>query len=142
MNPKGIGEVSEAIVLAELLKLGKVVCLPFGNNQSYDLVVDDERGFTRVQVKTGRIGNGCVVFDTCSRNTITGARTAYAGRADEFMVYCPANSTIYRIPVQACGGNATSLRLEPPRGGATSRIRWAADYELVTVARSVAGPAA
>lgn len=132
MNPKGVGEVSEGIVLAALLKMGKTVCLPFGNNQSYDLVVDDAGTFVRVQVKTGRFGNGCVTFDTCSRNTITGARTAYAGRADVFMVYCPGTGMIYRVPVSECGRSATSLRVDAPVGGATSRIRWASDYEMVT----------
>lgn len=34
------GDVSEAVVLAELVKLGFSVLQPFGDNQSYDLVVE------------------------------------------------------------------------------------------------------
>jgi hypothetical protein len=132
MNPKGVGEVSEGIVLAELLKMGKTVCLPFGNNQSYDLLMDDAGSFVRIQVKTGRLANGCVTFDTCSRNTITGVRTAYTGRADVFMVYCPATGKIYQVPISECGRSATSLRVDAPAGGAHSKIRWAEDYELTT----------
>lgn len=129
MTPKAVGEVSEGIVLAHLLKQGKTVCLPFGNNQSYDLVIEKAGVFVRVQVKTARLRNGCVVFDTCSKNTITNKRAAYHGRADLFMAYCPATEKIYAIPVDECGVREVCLRVDSPRGGATSSIRWARDYE-------------
>jgi PD-(D/E)XK endonuclease len=60
-NPKATSERSEGIVLGELMKLGKVVLFPFGNNQRYDLVIDEGDGrFVRVQVKTAWWENGCV----------------------------------------------------------------------------------
>jgi hypothetical protein len=129
-NPKAIGEMSEGVVLAELLKCGKVVLLPFGNNQRYDLVMDDDGQFIRIQVKTGWWLNGCIRFKTNSVNAFTGRRTTYAGMADVFMVYSEHTGKVYSVPVSECGTSAISLRVEEARGGATSKIRWAKDYEL------------
>lgn len=130
LNPKAIGERSEGIVLAELMKLGCVVLLPFGNNQRYDLVVDEEGTFVRVQVKTCWWKNGCVGFKTNSVNAFTGQRKTYFGEADVFMVYSEYTGKVYRLPVAEAGSSATHLRVDPIRGGATSGIRWAKDYEL------------
>jgi PD-(D/E)XK endonuclease len=129
-NPKAVGERSEGIVLAELMKLHRVVLMPFGNNQRYDLVVDESGTFVRVQVKTGWWENGCVGFKTNSVNAFTGKRTGYLGAADVFMVYSERTGKVYRIPVAECGSSATFLRVDPVRGGTKSRIRWAQDYEL------------
>jgi hypothetical protein len=54
MNPKAVGEKTEAIILAELIRNDLVVLLPFGDNQRYDFVVDNHGEFIRIQCKTGR----------------------------------------------------------------------------------------
>jgi len=46
-NTKAIGEISEAIVLAEFLKMGFPVLLPFGDNQRYDMVIEAGGRFLR-----------------------------------------------------------------------------------------------
>lgn len=129
-NPKAIGERSEGIVLAELLKLGKIVLLPFGNNQRYDLVMDEDGQFVRIQVKTAYEHPGGIAFKTNSVNAFTGARRTYVGDADVFMVYSPTTGKVYRVPVDECGSSQVKLRTELNNGGATSKIRWAKDYEL------------
>ena len=133
-NPKAIGERSEGIVLAELMRLGCVVLLPFGNNQRYDLVVDEGGTFVRAQVKTAWWTNGSIGFKTNSVNAFTGQRRTYVGDADVFMVYSPHTDKVYRVPVTECGTSATYLRVDPQPFPATMRrprpTRWAADYEL------------
>lgn len=129
MNPKAIGEISEGMVLAHLVGSGAVVLMPFGNNQRYDFVVDRGAGvFERIQVKTGRIRDGCVRFKTSSVNGFTGARTTYTEGADTFYVYCPDNRQVYRVPVSDCGASNMSLRVLPAKGGPTTTLRWASDY--------------
>jgi hypothetical protein len=129
MNPKAIGEVSEGVVLALLIKRGHPVLIPFGNNQRYDLVVDLGEGrFERVQVKTARIRNGCVTFKTSSVNGFTGARRDYANQADAFYAYCPDDERVYRVPVGICGKSMVTLRVAPARGGPSGRIRLASDF--------------
>ncbi len=129
MGPKMIGEMSESLVLAHLLKLGFSVSVPFGNSQKYDLVLDRAGKLDRVQVKTGRIKNGCVVFQTAARNTINGKRTSYYGAADLLMIYCPDNGLVYVVPITAdMNASTMALRLDRPSNGQASGIRWAADH--------------
>jgi len=57
-HPVDVGTRTEAVVLAELVKRGYRVLLPFGHNHRYDLVLDVEGRFVRVQCKTGRLSRG------------------------------------------------------------------------------------
>lgn len=129
-NPKAIGERSEGIVLGELCRLGKVVLLPFGNNQRYDLVVDEGDRFVRVQVKTAYYKGGCVLFKTNSVNAFTGERRTYNGQIDVFMAYSAKTDKIYIVPVEECGPSGFCLRVEPTKSGQRAGVRWAKDYEL------------
>jgi PD-(D/E)XK endonuclease len=47
MNPKMIGEISEAQVLAAFLQAGEVVLLPSGDNQRYDRSYCEFRNYDR-----------------------------------------------------------------------------------------------
>ena len=100
-------------------------------NQRYDLIVDDGQSLQRAQCKTGRLLKGCVAFKTASVNGFTGTRRTYRGEIDIFLVYCPDNDKIYRVPINATGESATQLRVEPLRSGAPrSTVKWARDFEL------------
>jgi hypothetical protein len=129
--PKAKGEISEGIVAAHLLRLGYSVSFPFGNSQRYDLILDLGDRLQRVQVKTGRLNNGCVRFPTVARNAINGKRSSYHGLADLIMVYCPGTGKVYAIPVtEQTNASEMFLRIEPARGGPKGTIKWAADYEF------------
>lgn len=52
MHTKQIGDISEAMVAAVLLRSGRVILKPIGDNQRYDLVIDNNGKFLRVQCKT------------------------------------------------------------------------------------------
>ena len=130
-SPKTIGERSEGMVLAALLRAGKVVLQPFGDNQRYDLVVDDDGTFIRVQCKTGRLKNGAIYFDTCSSQAHRGrGKQDYRGQADVFGVYFPDRDEVYLVPVEEVGRNLGVLRLVPPKNGQTKGVRMAASYLL------------
>ncbi len=133
MNTKAKGELSEGIILAALLKLGHSVAVPFGNNQRYDLILDEGGTLLRVQAKTGRMYQGCVVFNACSTNPYTGKKTGYTGQVDLFLVYCPATDKVYRVPVEVCGTTEVRLRVDPLTRGARPGVRWAADFELTGI---------
>jgi hypothetical protein len=128
MNPKAVGELSEGMVLAHFLKKGTPVLLPFGNNQRYDLVVDECGVLVKAQVKTGRLADGCITFKTSSVNGFTGKRTSYAGAIDIFLVYCPETDAVYRVPVAETGASSMTLRVDPSRGGPKTTLKWARDY--------------
>ena len=134
LRPKEIGERTEAIVLAELVKRGIPVLLPFGDNQRYDLVVERTPGiFLRLQCKTGRLRRGVVNFScTSTYQTYSQSKRhrAYQGEVDAFVVYCYANDEVYLVPIEEVGSAQCSLRLAAPLNGQAKRIKRAEDYLL------------
>lgn len=131
MNPKLLGEKSEARIIAALLHHDLRVLKPFGDSQRYDLVIDHDGRFVRVQCKTGRIIRGAIEFPTCSsyRHRGLGVKD-YRGQADLFAVYCPDNGTTYLVPVDAVGVSKCRLRVEASRNGQSDGVRPAVDYEV------------
>ncbi|WVN41148.1 group I intron-associated PD-(D/E)XK endonuclease [beta proteobacterium MWH-UniP1] len=132
-NPKHVGEVTQAIILAELLKRGIAVSIPFGDNQRYDLIIELATGFQRVQCKTGRLKKGAIEFAVASsRYHRGGRRVSYVNQIELFAVYCPANGKCYLVPAASLAlKNQCSLRIEPAGNGQSKGIRWAIDFELV-----------
>lgn len=132
MNSKDVGERSEAMVMAALLRSGKVVLQPFGDNQRYDLVVDDGGGkFSRIQVKTGKLKAGIIEFSTCSSYAHRGrGRKGYNGECEFFCMYCPQLDKVYIIPVDETPSGSCRFRISKPRGGVREGTKFAVDYEL------------
>jgi hypothetical protein len=130
-NPTSKGKTTEAIILATLVRLGRSVLIPWGEER-YDLAVDDAGRLVRIQCKTGVLRNGCVVFKTC----LTDARRplgdgGYAGPVDAFAVFCPQLNRAYLVPLAAIPSpNFGYLRVAEPLNGQTRNIRWARDFEL------------
>ena len=130
-SPKDVGEVSEGQVIAALLRAGKVILTPFGDNQRYDLVIDNKGTFERVQCKTGRLKNGKILFPTSSSQAHRGkGRRDYRGQVETFGVYCPELDKVYMVPVSEVGRTGAHLRVDPPKNGQRKGIRLASDYEL------------
>lgn len=131
-HPVDVGQRSEAAILARLVSQGHRILLPFGVNQRYDLVLDSEGRFLKVQCKTGRLRNGSIRFRAVSvqSNMNRTSWRGYAGEVDLFAVYCPENSGVYLIPADEVAPNVNYLRVDPTRNNQAKRIRWARDYEL------------
>jgi hypothetical protein len=133
MNPKDIGDISQAMVLAALVKAGKRVLLPFGDNRRYDLVIEGEDGsFVKIQVKTGRIRpNGTIHFRTASTYSHRGGKQRhYQGEVDLFAVYVPKTGKVYLVPVDAVGVSECYLHVGEPRNGQIKGVRRAEEYEF------------
>lgn len=98
--------------MAELVKRGYRVLLPFGVNQRYDLVLDCDGRLLKAQCKTGRLREGAIEFrvvSTQSNMNRTRIRS-YVGQVDLFIVYCPETEKTYvilqkmcRVPACICG---------------------------------------
>jgi len=130
-NPKAVGERSEVMVLAALLRQRHVVLQPFGDNQRYDLVVDLDGVFVRVQCKTARLVNGALTFATCSSQAHRqrGHQT-YRGEAEYFGVYSPDLDRVFMVPVEGTGERSSWLRLEAPRNGQQAKVRYADQFAV------------
>lgn len=132
-----MGNKTEGMILAALLRLGHKPLIPFGGGWRYDLVFEDAASvFWRVQCKTGRLLNGAVTFRTASDGAsarIAGGRNpkSYKGEADFFGIYCPTLDKVYLVPVDDVRDSAGSIRIDPPKNNQVKGIRWARDYEVL-----------
>jgi hypothetical protein len=130
-NPTSRGKTTEAIILSILVRQGRSVLIPWGEER-YDLAVDDGGRLIRIQCKTGVLRNGCVVFKTC----ITDARRplgdgGYAGQVDAFAVFCPQLNQAYMVPIDVLASPFLGiLRVQPALNGQVRNIRWARQFEL------------
>jgi PD-(D/E)XK endonuclease len=130
-DTKSIGDRSEAIVLAELVKRGYLVSIPFGENQRYDLIIDDGTRLSRVQVKTGRLRGGVIVYNCSSSHAHRGgAARPYFREIEYLAVYCPDTEKVYMLPEQELTATSAHLRLSPTRNNMVKTIRWASEFEL------------
>jgi PD-(D/E)XK endonuclease len=104
------------------------VLVPFGSGQPFDLAAVMPGGdILRVQVKSGRVRNGCVMFNTASTDHGRG-RLDYRGRADVLAVHVASISRVFMVPVDECPGYVCALRLDPPRNNQRRGVRLAEDY--------------
>lgn len=119
-------------ITAAFLRKRFVVLKPISDNLRFDLVIDRGNGFERVQCKTGRMRKGAIQFNSCSTSAYGyGGRSHYKGDADIFAVYCPETDKVYVIPVDAAGETQVKLRVAPAKNRQKSRVRLAADYEIL-----------
>lgn len=124
------GNVSELRVATAYVEAVFAVSMPIGGGAHYDLIVDTGERLLKVQVKTGRLRNGCVIFPMQRFSGHSGRPQSYArGEIDLFAVYCPSNANIY---VWQFGDNPTQgyLKYSETRNNQQQKIRWAKDYEF------------
>jgi hypothetical protein len=96
-NPKRRGEAAEAVFLARATTLGFSICVPWGESERYDCVVDSRPDFLRVQVKSAT---------ACSRSRYVvkggGNGRPYTAEEIEFLAaYVVVRNLWYVIPVEA-----------------------------------------
>ena len=130
METLAVGNTAEAAVLHALVERGFQVLVPFGDGQPYDLVVHvSGTRFLRVQCKSARDRNGCVVFNSWATDHGQGARS-YRGLADLFGVFLPTNRAVYIVPVDEVPVSVVYLRHSPSKNNQRIGIRLAAEYEI------------
>lgn len=125
------GDLTEAIVIAELKERNIPVSKPFGDNERYDLLVEDQDGrLHRIQVKTGRYTNGSVVFDGTSQRTNSSGSVyeTYAGDVDSFIVYCGRFESLYLVDADRVN-TGMHLRVDEAKIDHPA-INWARDFEF------------
>lgn len=125
------GDLTEAILIAELKRRSIPVSVPFGENERYDLVVETPQAeVLRVQVKTGWLEDDTIEFHAKSQHTNSTGNVYknYEGEVDYFLVHCHELDTSYLIGEHEFG-RSISLRVTEPKV-ANRRVNWATDYEL------------
>lgn len=125
------GDASEAAVLAKLKSMGCTVLSPWGDNERYDLAVDNGDGtIERMQVKTARItDDGRVVFHTAGNHTNTEGtdiKKYSKEEIDSFVAYVQETSDILYIPISEAPESSMTLRYEAEQNQPS--INWVEDY--------------
>lgn len=131
MEPQKKGDLTEAVVIAELKRRAIPVSIPFGNNERYDVIIEMPRGrLLKVQIKTGWFSDGKVTFKGYSlhTNSTGNVHKRYEGDVDYFLVYCHELTEMYLVREDEFEMQM-SLRVEQPKQ-VHETINWADDYEF------------
>lgn len=125
------GDVSEAIAIAEFMRLGYRVSRPLSNGLPYDFIADDGSRLLRVQVKTGRLKAGGIHATLGSSKYHRGRRECigYGGRVEWVCIVNQATGRCYVTRPEEAQGSIV-FRLEASRNNQATGVRWAPDYEL------------
>lgn len=125
------GDLTEAIVMAELKERNIPVSRPFGDNERYDLLVETPNGdLLRIQIKTGQYLNGTIHFRGVSNHTNSSGSVSetYAGDVDYFVVYSHRFDTLYLVDASEVN-TSMDLRVEDSKINHPA-INWARDFEF------------
>jgi hypothetical protein len=139
LTPTRRGAIAEAVIAAEVMKLGLDVYRPGSEGGRYDLVVDTGARLLRVQCKSARL-DGAVVAVSMRTTRLTPrgyVRTTYTAREiDGVAAYCAGNGHCYWLPIEDFDGqDYVHLRLQPARNNQRRRLIWAADHPLGAIAQ-------
>jgi ABC-type Fe3+/spermidine/putrescine transport system ATPase subunit len=131
VNSKDRGDETEARAIREFVSSGHSVSIPFGDNDKYDVVVDNGQSLYRVQCKTAwKNKPETIRFNTHSQTTRNGEyhERTYQGDIDAFLVRHPETEQLYWIGVE----DATEQKMELRFDAAIDHpsINWAEDYEF------------
>lgn len=95
---KIIGDIGEAVCLAELVKRGVQVYLPFSENDPIDLIANFNGKLNKIQIKTSeKLKDGKIKWKLCSTVIIEGKSVRHIYTADEIDYYC-----LYNVETQIC----------------------------------------
>ena len=131
-NTRYKGSLAVLKVMSALSDIGGIFSLPWGDNGRYDLIWDNGTP-QRIQVKTGRLRNGCITFNAHSSYQYykkVRIRKGYKGEIEYFGVFCSDTGLCYLVPVEDVTEGMPLLRVDPPKNGQVRRIRWAKEYEI------------
>ena len=106
---KEIGELSELRFLAEAYSKGFVVSKPFGDNASYDFIVDFNGKLSRVQCKSTETLNKKDAFTIYAAHGKTGKELYSAESIDFLACYVFSFDAWYLIPVNSIKSRAINL---------------------------------
>lgn len=130
-NSKEVGDIAQAGVTLALLRIHKTVLIPYGDKNRYDLAIEENGKFSRVQCKTGSYKNGCVNASLFSTYYLTQTSKRYNGEVEYFGIYCERLNKVYLIPIEDVKDQSSiTLRVEAPKNAQVDGVTWAKKYEI------------
>lgn len=116
MDKKLKGDISEAFVIAESIKRGFNVSIPFGDRYTYDLIIEKDNRFVKIQIKTVYLGSDNILKCAGSRRTLTNrvkTKVKFYSKNDfDFVIgYYVETNDYYIIPAEIYLTSSTEFRL-------------------------------
>ena len=128
------GDLAELKVATDLVDRGYRLCLPYGEDCNYDLVVEADETLHRVQVKYTE-SDGAVIAVKCSSHSLTNGKVRqtkkYTAKMIEVLaVYDRTSDRCYYVPARELGRGrrVMHLRLTDARNNQVTGTHRAADY--------------
>lgn len=124
------GEIGEAMVIADLIRQGHDVAIPFGHNLPFDLIVvrKEDGTLEKVQVKF-RTSNGRTVRATARSSSAWVQHRYTADEVDWLAIYEATTSQCFYLPSSVWEGHEElTLRIKPTLNGQKKGIRWAHEF--------------
>ena len=117
LNCKQKGISTELQCLAAFSKLGIQILIPYGDYARYDIVIDINNIFYRIQCKTASLEREGVYKIPCRSTAANKSRAASRSYTkDEIDFFATIiEDQCYLIPIEECGGNSKMLRFLPPK---------------------------
>lgn len=133
MNSKRIGNIGEAKALSKFVELGVPVYIPFGDNETADLIADFNGKLNKIQIKTTiKADNGKMEFNTASsmsKSHIGDTVHKYTEtEVDYFVFYNIERDKIFLVPFKDVGSRGFTIRYELPKNGQKIGIHLEQDY--------------
>ena len=135
MNSKDKGNIGESLALAEFVKRGIQVSIPFGDNARYDLIADFNGKLNKIQVKycNQQISENNSIICPCMsslNHTTNKNKTVYVDEIDYFVFYLVEWNKILLVPIDKVGNKKTiTFRLDKPKNN-QSNYNLVEDYEF------------
>lgn len=124
------GDLAEIAVMKEFARRGWRLLIPWGEDQPYDLVMENRGEFKRVQVKHVTMTRG-VIRVKCRSTNNWSDRKYTSDEVDWIAAYCPDTDKVYIVPsAEFEGRTEISLRINHSKNNQKSGIHWAKDYEM------------
>lgn len=122
MISKEKGNIGEVIALAEFVKRGVQVSIPYGDNARYDLIAEFNGKLNRIQVKyCNQLSSNNSVICPCAsstNHTTNKHYSTYENDIDYFVFYLAPWNEVVLVPIDFVGSKkAISFRKDKPSNG-------------------------
>lgn len=104
MNSKVIGNIGEAITIAEFVRRGIPVYTSFGENERADLIAEFNSKLNKIQCKTSERFEDNVIVWRLTSSTSTGVHVYDKSEIDYFSLYNIESKILLLVPVEIING--------------------------------------
>lgn len=124
-HTKTVGDIAELKAAARYIEKGYIVSRPLTEHARYDLLIDDTKKISRVQVKARSMKNGALCIQKYTSNS-----SYEEGDFDILVVYCIDTGVLAALSWEELTKNDIMLRIEPTKNNQTKNVRFFEDYKI------------